>query len=337
VSGYLIRRIAGAVPLLLGVLTLTFVLLELAPGDAVDLWVAESGTVPEDVRALWEERLDLDASPPERYVNWLWSVVRGDLGWSQSRGRSVARAIGDALPATLLLSGAALLMHVLIGIALGLLAAARHGRWIDRLVTLGGLTLYAMPTFWLALMAVLALSYGLGLFPAGSMRSVTADEMGWLGRGLDLIWHLALPAGVLGIASAAAMTRFVRGGLLAALGEEFVRAARARGAGGRRVLLRHALRNALLPVINLVGLSLPILVSGSLVTEVVFAWPGMGRLTYDAALADDRPLVLAATLLAALMVIVGNLLADVSMALADPRIRLVAAKPDGRRRADGAA
>ena len=192
------------------------------------------------------------------------------------------------------------------------------------MLTLASLTLYAMPTFWLALMAVLALSYWIPLFPPSSVRTVGSEDwsIGW--QLLDRLWHLALPTCVLGLASAAAMTRFVRAGLIQALGQEFARAARARGVGGRRMLLVHALRNSMIPVVNLVGLSLPVLLSGSLVTEVIFAWPGMGRLTYDAILADDVSVVLVTTLLATLMVVVGNLAADLAMVAVDPRIRMAA-------------
>jgi peptide/nickel transport system permease protein len=155
------------------------------------------------------------------------------------------------------------------------------------------------------------------------MHSVGAEDWPLLRRVVDTLWHLVLPSVVLGVASAAAMTRFVRAGLLEALSQEFVRAARARGVDTRGGILRHALRNALLPVINLVGLSMPLLFSGSLVIEVVFGWPGMGRLTYDAIQRQDVSIVLASTMLVSLMVVVGNLLADLAMAVADPRIRLV--------------
>jgi peptide/nickel transport system permease protein len=243
------------------------------------------------------------------------ALARGELGWSWSRSMPVGRALAAALPATLLLSGAALLIHVLAGVAIGVTAAARRGRLPDRILTLSTLALWSMPTFWVGLMAILALAYGLPVFPPSSMRSVGAAQLSLPARALDVLWHLCLPAFVLGISSAAATARFIRAGLVQTLDEEFVRAARARGLGGRRVLLVHALRNALLPVIN-------ILVSGSLVVEVVFAWPGMGRLTYDAILAQDVPLVLATTLLASVMVIAGSLLADLAMAAVDPRIRV---------------
>jgi peptide/nickel transport system permease protein len=234
----------------------------------------------------------------------------------------VARLLVEALPPTLLLAGAALTLHVLLGLGLGLLAAARRGRWPDRLVTLGGLTLYAMPTFWLGLMAILLFAYRLSLFPGASMSSVGAEDWPLWRRAFDVSWHLALPAAVLALSSAAAMTRFVRSGVLESLAQEFVRAARARGVGGGRVVLVHALRNALGPVINLVGLSLPVLVSGSLIVEIVFAWPGMGRLTYDAIMAKDLAVVLVTTSMASVLVVLGSLVADVALAWVDPRIRL---------------
>jgi peptide/nickel transport system permease protein len=236
--------------------------------------------------------------------------------------RWVAEVLGRALPPTLLLAGTALSIHLAVGISLGALSATRRGRRAERILDAAGMAIYAMPTFWVGLMALLTLSYLLGLFPFSSTRSVGAEHWSWGWRAADLAWHLALPAGVLGLTSAAAMARVVREGLLRTLGEHFVRAAHARGLGRGRVLLVHALRNALIPVINLVGLSLPALLSGSLVVEVVFAWPGMGRVTYDAMRAHDLPVVLATTLWATLLVVAGSLAADLAMAAADPRVRL---------------
>jgi peptide/nickel transport system permease protein len=186
-----------------------------------------------------------------------------------------------------------------------------------------------MPTFWLGLMAILGLAYFVPLFPASSLHSPGAEEWSLPVRVADASWHVVLPAAVLGLASAASTGRFVRAGLLQSLGEGFVRAARARGVGGSRLFFAHALRSSLLPVITLLGLSLPVLVSGSLVTEVVFGWPGMGRVTYDAILAQDLPVVLATTLLTSFLVILGSMLADIAAALADPRIRLAGHGSDG--------
>jgi len=322
--GFVLKRLAIAVPLVLGVLTLVFVLLETTPGDPADLILGDR-PVPPEVRERIERAYGFDAPPLERYARWMTALIfRGDLGWSVSRSRPVARLLAETLPPTLLLAGAALTLHVLLGLGLGVVSAARRGRWPDRALTLASLSLYAMPTFWLGLMAILGLSYLVPLFPASSMNAVGAEDWSLGRRLLDALWHLALPAAVLGLSSAAAMTRFVRAGLLEALGQEFIRAARARGLGGGRVMLVHALRNSLGPVINLVGLSLPILVSGSLIVEVVFAWPGVGRLTYDAIMAKDLSVVLVTTLLASLLVVVGSLAADLAMAAVDPRIRLAA-------------
>lgn len=318
---FVLRRLATALPLALGVATLVFILMETAPGEPVDTLLG-AGPVPDEVRERYERVFGFDKSPVQRYVGWLSGLARGDLGWSISRSRPVSEAILDALPATLLLGGTALVLHLVIGVVLGVISAARRGGTADRLLTLGSLTLYAMPAFWLGLMAILTFSHALPWFPASNMSSTSAGDWSPLRRMLDISWHLALPCAVLATASAAAMSRFVRAGLLQALGQEFVRAARARGLTGNRVLIGHALRNTLIPVINLIGLSLPILVSGSLVIEVVFSWPGMGRLTYEAIHAEDGSVVLAATLLASLFVVLGNLAADLAMAAVDPRIRL---------------
>jgi len=319
---YALRRLLGSLPVLLGVLTLTFVLVESAPGSPVDLWIGDR-PVPPEVRQQIEKAYALDRPPAERYLRWLDAVIlHGEWGWSLSRSRPVARLLARALPATLALAAAALALHLVAGVSLGTLCAARRGRFADWALSAGGLVLYSMPTFWLGLMAILALAYWLPIFPPSSLHSVGAESWSWGPYLLDVAWHLVLPASVLGLASAAALARLLRAGMLEALGEDFIRAARARGAGGARVLLVHALRNGLLPSISVLGLSLPLLVSGSLVTEVVFAWPGMGRLAYEAILAKDVPVVLAATALSAILVIVGNLAADLALAAADPRIRL---------------
>ena len=320
-SGLILRRLLTALPLVLAVLTLVFILVETAPGDPADLMLGDAA-VPPEVRERLERVYGLDRGPVERYLAWLAAVARGDLGWSHSTHRPVAEQLVRAVGNTLILTLTALAIHLAAGILLGIVSAVYRGRWPDSLVTVSSLTVYSMPTFWRGLMAVLVFAYLLPLFPASSMRSVEAGSWPLPMRWLDLLWHLVLPACTLGFASAAATARFVRSGLLHSLGQEFVRAARARGLGGGRVMLAYGLRNALIPLINLLGLSLPVLVSGALVVEVVFAWPGMGRLTYGAILAQDHRNVLGATLVAAVMVIVGSLLADIAMAFADPRIRL---------------
>lgn len=319
---YFLRRLLVAVPLMFGVATLVFILLETAPGTPIDQILGDR-QVPPEVRERIERAYGFDRPAPERYVRWLGAVfLQGELGWSHSRARPVRRALAEALPPTLLLAGTAMGFFLVFGIAFGAWSAARRGRWQERLITLLSLAAYAMPAFWLGLMAIFLFSYKLPIFPASSMHGIDFDTMSAAGRLFDLMRHLILPAAVLGAASAAAMTRFVHASMLDALAEPFILAARGRGVSERRLLWGHALRRAILPVISLAGLSLPVLVSGSLVVEVVFGWPGMGRLTYDAILAQDTSVVLATTLLATLFVVLGNLFADLALAWADPRVRL---------------
>ena len=320
--GYAVRRLLASIPLLLGVLTLTFVLVETAPGDPADLLLGDRPVSPE-VRARVAAAYGFDRPAPERYLRWLSAfALHGEWGWSVARGRPVREAVAAALPATLLLSGAALLLQCALGLGWGALMARTHGRAGDRLAGVLAALLYALPPFWLGMMAILALAVSVPLFPAASMHAVGAESWPAWKRALDLLHHLALPAAVLGVSSAAGMARFVRAGLLATVGEAFVRAARARGVGGGRLFRAHALRGALVPIVNLAGLSLPALVSGSLAVEIVFAWPGMGRLFYDGLLARDTAVVLALTALTAVLVIAGSLFADLAMAALDPRVRL---------------
>jgi peptide/nickel transport system permease protein len=319
--GLLARRLVSAVPLVAGVLTLTFLLLEAAPGRPADLLLGD-GPVPPEIRARIEAAYGLDQPAYVRYASWIGHTVRGDLGWSLSRGRKVRSVLADALPQTIRLAAGGLAIQLLLGVLLGALHVVRPGGVVDHGLGLTGLVLASVPTFWLGLMAILLFAVAIPIFPPSSAHSIGADAMSLPARAADALWHAALPSMVLGLGSAAIVARFVRAGLMQALGEGFIRAARARGAARTRLLVAHALPAAAGPVITLAGLQLPVLVSGALVVEVVFGWPGMGRVTYDAVMAQDLPVVLAAVLLATILVIAGNLLADVGLALVDPRLRL---------------
>lgn len=316
----LLRRAVAAPLTVLGIVVLVFVLVEAAPGSPAD---AVLGDRPTDAatRERVERAFGLDRPAPARLLTWIGAVATGELGWSPSKSRPVARVLADAIPATLLLSGLALAIHLVSGFAVGLLAARRPGGRGDRLLQTTSLVLWSIPPFWLGLVAILLFAYAIPLFPPSSSRSIDAASWSAARRALDLLWHAALPALVLGLSSAAVLAQHVRSGLVHALGEAFVRAARARGAEGRRVVTTHALRHALLPAVQLAGLSLPALVSGSLAIEVVFGWPGMGRVAYDAVLARDVPVVLATTLAASTLVVVGNLAADLGAMALDPRVR----------------
>ena len=313
------RRLGAAAVLLLLVLSLLFALLQLAPGDAAERLLDPriGGQQRQALRAAY----GLDRPPHEQYLRWLTAVLRGDLGISFRQNRPVTEVLAAHLGPTLLLAAAALAVQNVAGLLLGVVAARRAGRRVDHLIRAGSVLLYSLPTFWLGLMALAVASYGLGLFPSGHMQSVGAAELSPAARLLDLLHHLALPALVLGLAAGGATARFVRNSLLDTLGEEFVRTARAKGLSGRRIVWLHALRNAATPLVQILGLSLPFLLSGAVVVEVVFSWPGVGRLAFNSVMARDYPVVLATTALSGVLVILGSLLADLLQMALDPRLR----------------
>jgi peptide/nickel transport system permease protein len=319
-SSFLLRRLAASLLLLLLVLSITFLLLHLIPGDPAR--IQESDRMTAEQRENLRRVLGLDRPLHEQYLSWLSGVVlRGDLGTSFSQQRPVTEAIKNALPGTLLLAFAALLVEFVVALLLGVAAARRPGTAADHLIRVGTLLLFSQPVFWLGLMAILLFSYVWPVLPAGHMRSVGADEMGAGERLFDLLRHLLLPALVLGLTNAGATARFVRGSLLEVLSRDYIRTARAKGLSERRVIWVHGMRNALPPLLQLLALTLPALLNGSLITEVVFSWPGLGRLTFGAILARDFPLILGTVAVSAILVISGNLVADVLHALSDPRVR----------------
>lgn len=317
-SGFLVRRLIQSFVLLAIVLTITFVLLRLAPGDPVARY-DHPDFDPAMVRQIRED-LGLDRPVVEQYFRWMASFARGDFGMSFRYQRPVRDLLAEAIPNTLRLTVAALALHIVLGVFLGVLSAAKKHTVFDRANTIGALFVYSIPSFWLALMLILLFSLKLGLFPSSHMQSIDVEGMTGLALFLDRAWHLVLPAFVLGIASAASTARYMRGSMLDVLREDYIRTARAKGLPESRVLLKHAFKNAALPIVTIVGLSLPFLFGGAVVVETIFSWPGMGRLAVDAIYARDYPVVLAINFVVAAIVILGNLLADTAYGLLDPRI-----------------
>jgi peptide/nickel transport system permease protein len=320
------RRSAAGVGIVLFVVTVTFFLVNLAPGDPARLWVAPGAGEAE--LQLARESLGLDRPLVVRYVSWLTGFVCGDWGVSLTQQRSVLSVIGAALPHTILLSVASLLITYLGGIVIGSVQAIRRRTAIDTGLTVSSLIVYGMPAYWLAIMLVLVFSYASARygwpawlrFPALGVESLDADFLTAGERIADRVRHLVLPLVTLGLIGVAGTARFVRGAVLDARVLPFVRTARAKGISRTIVEIRHVLRNALLPVITLLGLSLPALFSGTVFVEVIFAWPGMGRVMVDAVGGRDYPVIMATTAIFAILVVIGNLLADVLYGLADPRI-----------------
>lgn len=318
---WLVGRIATSIAIVFAVVSLTFCLIQLAPGRPF-LPPAEQPLDPAVARQL-EAQFGLDRPLYVQYAYYLRELARGNLGESFSLRRPVRDAIVEAIPNTLLLMGAALCIDLLVGLAIGVYQALRANRLPD--VVLGNVTLflYSLPAFWLALILLLVFGEWLQWFPvAGTRDPILCPAVDSLRCAGDRLWHLALPALTLGLVAGGGTARFQRAAILEVARQDFVRTARAKGLSERRVVLRHVLRNALLPIITIFGLAFPFLLTGAVLIETIFAWPGMGRLATQAILQRDYPLVTAASLIATSVVVLGSMLADVLLAVADPRIHL---------------
>ncbi|MBK8005322.1 MAG: ABC transporter permease [Gemmatimonadetes bacterium] len=314
----LLGRVAAAAAVVLGVVLLTFLLLHLAPGDPA-VHLAGPGASAAQLAAV-RHTLGLDQPLPLQVLAWLGRAATGDWGTSLATGRPVATMLGEAWPWTAALVLLSLGLSYLFGIGLALLQAQGSARR-DTILSVVSVALFAVPAYWLAVVLVWVFSWRLGWLPAFGGAGVDADFLPAGARAVDLLRHLALPLVTLTLIGVGGAARFVRGSLFDARREPFLVAARARGLSGRRLLLRHLLRNALGPVVTLLGLSLPALFSGTVFVEGVFAWPGVGRVLLLGVQARDYPVVMAAALVSAVLVVLGTLLADVLRAWLDPRVR----------------
>ncbi len=315
-NGYLLRRGIQVGPQLLILFVLSFGLVHLTPGatGTVDL-NSLSGENIEQLR----ERLGLDRPLPVQFGEWLWRVVRLDFGDSFIDGQPVRDKILDRVPATALLTGSALLLSLVLAIPLGVLSSLYRNSPLDYGLTVFAFLGVSIPAFWAAIVVIIVFGVNLSWFPIQGMESIGRSVES---RPLDVLHHLALPAIVLGLEGTAALTRLVRSSMTDVLVEDFVRTARAKGLAERVVLFRHALKNALLPMVTLVGLRLPTLIGGAVVIETIFAWPGIGRLGWEAVLQRDYPVVMGLVVFTGVLTILGNLLADIAYAAIDPRIKL---------------
>jgi peptide/nickel transport system permease protein len=321
-GAYVIRRLIQAIPLLIFISASVFLLLQAAPGGPMGAYVRRGNFSDEDLRRL-EERLGLNAPVHVQYAKWVGKVVRLDFGESTSERRPVRDSIMDRLPNTLYLMGTAWVVTILIAIPIGILAATRQYSKFDHFVT--GLTFIgqSVPIFWLGLILILIFYVTLDnpisgdpLLPAGGMQTLGADF-----SIADRAKHLVLPVTMLAASWVAWYTRFLRSSMLEVIHQDYVRTARAKGLREQAVIMRHAFRNASIPLVTLMALDLPLIFSGALFTEVIFSWPGMGRLFFAAADRRDYPLLMAIIMITATLIVLANLLADVLYAWLDPRIR----------------
>lgn len=316
---YILRRLLISIPVLFGVTVIAYFIMTLAPGDAVDMLV-DPGLSPEDI-ALKKQALGLDQPVFVQYVRWLEQLAQGNLGYSFNNRRPVTERIGERLGSTLTLAFSALFFSYLLAIPIGVLAAVRQYSIWDYVATVFSFLGVSVPSFFFGLLLIYFFALKLDWFPTGGTHTIGASF-----SLADRFAHLILPMTVLSLQNIGAVMRYTRSSMLDVIHQDYIRAARAKGLQERVVLFRHALRNALIPVITLAGLQFPFLLGGAIITEQIFNWPGMGRLAVEAITQRDYPTIMGINLLAAVMVIIGNLLADVMYGVVDPRIRYEAGR-----------
>jgi peptide/nickel transport system permease protein len=311
---YIIRRTLGAIPLLFGITVISFLIIKMAPGDPSSL-LLDPNISPAD-RERFMEKYGLNDPLPVQYVKWVGNMLQGDFGTSLIRkGVPVSEMIMNRLPNTLLLMVVSTIIAMLISIPFGVLSATRPYTKIDYTVTVASFVGLATPNFWLGLILIMVFAVHLKWFPTGGVATLNAPFSIW-----DRIHHLILPAFVLASADMASLTRYTRSSMLEVIKQDYIRTARAKGLKERKVIYKHGLRNGLIPIITIFGLLLPTFIGGSVVVEKIFGWPGIGLLFIDSAFQRDYPVLMALTVISAVFVVIGNLIADILYAIFDPRI-----------------
>ena len=313
---YIIRRILINVPVLLGITFMIFTFIELAPGDPLAFWVNPELGQSEAQMELLRERFGLDQPFMVRYLRWLGQALQGNLGFRFKNFESVSASIAQRIGPTVLLIGTAMIMGIGLGIPLGILSALKQYSFIDFALTAFAFLGISLPAFFAGLGGLYFFALKWDLVPAGGMYTIGAER-----SVLDTLHHLILPASLLSLAYLASLTRYTRSSMLEVMRQEYIQTARSKGLRERLVIARHAFRNALIPIVTVIGLSLPNLIGGAVFIETIFAWPGLGRLYIDGAQSRDYPMVMGMALITATMVLFANLVTDITYAFVDPRIR----------------
>lgn len=321
-TNYIVKRILMLFPLMIGITLITFTVIHLAPGEPVEMQVAMNPKVGKDARERLRKFYGLDKPLHEQYFSWVGKLAQLDLGRSFSPdNRPVKDKIKERLPVTISLNIIALLLEFGLAIPIGIMAATHRDSWLDKGITVFVFVGFAVPTFWLALLLMYLFGVKLNLLPISGLHSLGSDSFGTVRYLWDLAKHLVMPVMVASFGSLAGLSRYMRSTMLNVIGQDYITTARAKGLSERTVIYKHALRNALLPLITLLGFSIPGLIGGSVIFETIFAIPGMGQLFYQGAMSRDYPVVMGILVIGAFLTLIGNLVADVSYALADPRIR----------------
>ena len=321
-TAYLLRRILLLIPLMFGITLITFTVIHLAPGEPVEMQMAMNPKVGKEARERLQKFYGLDKPLHVQYVTWVKQLAQFDFGRSfSSDNRPVLDKIKERLPVTLSLNIVALVIEFGLAIPIGWLAAVHRNTLLDKGITVFVFLGFAVPTFWLALLLMYLFGVKLNWLPISGLHTLGYEAYGWFGQLLDLAKHLVMPILVASFGSLAGVSRYMRSAMLQVIEQDYITTARAKGLSERVVIWKHALRNALLPLITLVGFSLPGLIGGSVIFETIFSIPGMGQLFYQGVMARDYPVVMGILVIGAFLTMLGNLLADISYALADPRIR----------------
>lgn len=319
---YLLKRLGLMIPMLIGITLISFFVIQLAPGSPVDLMTDLNPKVSDLARERLYQYYGLDKPIIEQYWNWLTKLAVLDFGQSFAPdGRDVLDKILERLPITITLNVLSLILTLLVAIPLGVHSALHRGSWMDKLTTIVVFIGFAAPTFWLALLCMMLFGVHLGWLPISGIKSINHDTLSLLGQVWDYARHLFLPVVLTSFVSLAGISRYMRANMLEVISQDYITTARAKGLKERVVIYRHAMRNALMPVITILGLSIPALIGGSVIFESIFAIPGMGKLFYDGVMARDYPLIMGNLVLGGVLTLIGNLLADLGYALADPRVR----------------
>ncbi|MCX8070321.1 MAG: ABC transporter permease [Thermodesulfovibrionales bacterium] len=319
---YTIKRILMMIPLLIGITLISFVVIHLAPGDPVEIETEMSMKTSQQARENLKKLYGLDKPVHEQYIDWLKRFVSFDFGRSFSDGKLVIDKIKERIPVTLTINLLSMILILSIAIPIGVLSAVKQYSIFDRLTTVLVFIGFSTPTFWLALLLMLFLGVHLGVLPISGIQSIDVSEMTPFQRLVDFLHHLILPVGLSAFGGIAGMSRYSRSSMLEVIRQDYIRTARAKGLSEKDVILRHGLTNALMPIVTILGLSVPGLIGGSVIFETIFAIPGMGQLFYLSAMARDYPTIMGILVIGALLTLIGNLIADLCYAMVDPRIRV---------------
>lgn len=320
-TGYIIRRLLGTFPLILGITLISFFIIHLAPGRPTAIDTSLNPKVSQETRIRLQALYGLDKPIPLQYVSWLKKILKLDFGRSFIDDRPVAEKILERLPVTLTINIFSLLFILIVAVPLGCLSAVKAGSIFDKVITIVVFVFFAMPTFWLALLMMQLFGIKLGWLPIAGIKSLDFEYLRFWPKFLDLSRHLLLPVFVSSIGGLAGISRYMRSSMIETLRQPYIYTARAKGLSENKILYKHALRNAILPIVTILGLSIPGLLGGSVIFESIFAIPGIGRLFYEGVMTRDYPLIMAEVVLGALLTMVGNLCADISYSYVDPRIR----------------